>query len=634
MASLVTAAAFASMGYDYLIAGGGTAGLVLANRLSENPSVSVGVLEAGYDLTDDAKVLLPLYMFDVQGNPNYDWDFHSEPQDYLDGLISRQARGKMLGGSSGINFMQFTVPSRTDLDDWEVLGNTGWNYETMAPYFDRLENFQGVPKTNLPSWIGDFINEKVHGHGGPVDVSLSPFYTNFQLAWTPTFRNLHLEPNGDPRDGVSLGGYTNPVTMTKGKSQRSFAGNAYYKPVSRRPNLHVLTGAHVSHVVFDDDREGGLTAVGLNFSVAEGMTYVVRATQEVILSGGSMKSPQMLELSGIGNSKILSSFGIDTLVNNPNVGENLQDHPLCGIPYEVNDGELTIDELYDDTQREYWTRVYEKHHTGLLTTGITQVAQLSWSQILSVGQKDRPSKMVQKYYKPDESLPEGLRLQHELTIKKILDPHEQSVQSGITPGLGKRPAPGQENRLITMGGFVDHALSRGWVHIQSDDHRVHPKFDPRYLSHPLDYEMLKDLVLFTKKVATTAPMSNHLKGKGTRHGPDLPVFDESTAWEAIKKGFSTGWHPIGTCAMMPSHLGGVVDTRLRVYGTKNLRVADASIIPLHGKGNLVSLMYAIGEIAADMIKEDMSRSRNQQYPFMGPQEQVVNPPPMGNRRTP
>lgn len=525
-------------------------------------------------------------------------------QEALDGLRVAQGRGKMLGGSSGINFMQFTFASRADLDDWEILGNTGWNYESMAPYYKKFENFQGARPEQESVGLNSFIKEDVHGHGGPINASFSPGYTPIQAAWPETMANLGLAPNGDPRDGVSLGGYTNPMVMTRGKSQRSFAGNSYWKPFAKRPNLHTVTQAVVRNIVFSNDRSGDLVATGLNFT-ANNQSFIANATREVIVSGGTMKSPQMLELSGVGDSKLLQSFGIGTLIDNPNVGENLQDHPQCGVPFVPNDGELTFDDIYDDERRAFWTRIYQENGTGILAGGVSQTAQLSWTQILDQDKKNRPKEMVAKYYNGSSiGLRPGVKAQLDLTAKKLLDPNEQAVQTGGSAG-GSKPAPGQENKNAFVGGFVAHPFSRGYVHIKSTDPNDDPKFDPRYLSHPLDYEVLADLQFFNYKAATTPPLSNHLKGNGTFLAPPLTELNETSVRDLINVGFITGWHVVGTCAMMPRDQGGVVDTRLKVYGTKNVRVVDASITPLHVRGNTVSLTYAIAEKAADIIKADL-----------------------------
>ena len=521
----------------------------------------------------------------------------------MDGLQVVQARGKMLGGSSGINYMQFTFASRTDLDDWEKLGNTGWNYESMAPYYKKFEDFQGATPEIHSLGIDKFVNEAVHGHDGPINASLTPFYSGVQAAWPLTLANMGLAPNGDPRDGVSLGGYTNPMVMTKGSSHRSFAGNSYWKPYSQRPNLHTITKAVIRNVVFSDSRDGDLVATGVNFT-ADGKSYIANTTKEVIISGGTMKSPQMLELSGIGDAELLESLGIETLIDNPNVGENFQDHPQCGVTFALNDGELSFDELYNETQNAYWTEIFNKNGTGLLAGGVSQTAQLSWPQILGPDKKSRPSEILAKYYNCSEGRP-VLKAQLDLTAQKLLDPNESAVQTGGLAGHATKPKPGEEPSAF-IGGFVTHPFSRGYIHINTTNPADDPKFDPRYLSHPLDFEVLKDLQFFSVNVSTTAPMSQHLKGNGTVLAPPLTEVNDDTVRDLINSGFVTGWHVVGSCAMMPRDQGGVVDPRLKIYGTKNVRVVDASIVPLHVRGNTVSLTYAIAEKGADLIKQDMN----------------------------
>ena len=491
--------------------------------------------------------------------------------------------------------MQFTFASRVDLNDWEALGNTGWNYDSMAPYYKKFENFQGASPEAHSLGLDSYIDEAEHGDNGLINASLTPFYLGVQAAWPSTLANMGLAANGDPRDGVSLGGYTNPMVMTKGSSHRSFAGNSYWKPYSQRPNLHTIAMATVSNIVFSDKGDGDLVATGLNFTV-EGKSYTANSSKEVIISGGTMKSPQMLELSGIGDAQLLQSFGIETLIDNPNVGENFQDHPQCGVSFVVDDGDPTFEELFNETRNAYWTEIFDKNGTGLLAGGVSQTAQLSWAQILGPEKKNRPSELVASNYNGSDGGRPGLKAQLDLTARKLLDPNECAVQTG-----GNGP---------WIGGFVTHPFSRGYIHIQSADPNDDPKFDPRYLSHPLDYEVLKDLQFFSLNVSTTAPLSGHLKGNGTVLAPPLTVLNEDTVRDLINTSFITGWHVVGSCAMMPRDQGGVVDPRLKVYGTKNVRVVDASIVPLHVRGNTVSLTYAIAEKAADLIKEDMNGTFN------------------------
>ena len=511
----------------------------------------------------------------------------------------------MLGGSSGINYMQTTFAGQRDLDDWEALGNEGWNYATMAPYYKKFENFQSPQPFVEELDFSEYIQPEIHGSIGPINVSFAPWYTDIQLAWTPTLANMGLAPTpGDPRDGKSLGGYTNPMAMTRGLAQRSFSGNSYWLPFADRPNLHVITGSIVNKIMFSPDTSQGLLATGLNFTTGN-KTYIVNATKEVIISGGTMKSPQTLELSGIGSPSILSAQGIEVLYSNPNVGENLQDHPQCGAAFTPNDGELNFDQLFNETQLQHWIDVYETNQTGMLTSGITQTAQLSWHQILGPHQQSRPSDLIAKLYNSSSiSDKPGLKAQLDLTALKLADPNDQAIQTGTLAGTGRKPIQGEENTVANIGGFVAHPFSRGWIHIASPDASADPKFDPRYLSHPLDYEVLKDLVLFSLNISTTPPLSSHLKDNGTALAGGLAFLNETNVRSVINKSFITGWHVVGSNAMMPRDKGGVVDTRLKVYGTKNVRVVDASIVPLHVRGNTGTLTYAIAERGADLIKVD------------------------------
>ncbi|KAL8650502.1 MAG: hypothetical protein Q9226_005120 [Calogaya cf. arnoldii] len=302
--------------------------------------------------------------------------------------------------------------------------------------------------------------------------------------------NIGLAPNGGPRDGVSLGGYTNPITITRGKSQRSFTGNSYWKPFTSRPNLHTVTGAVVSNIIFVSNRIGELVATGLNFT-ANNQSFIANASREVILSGGAMKSPQMLEL------------------------KNLQDYLQCGVLFVAAAGEFTFDDAYENN--EFWTRVYQENGTGLLAD-----------------QQDRPQEVVAKYYNgSSEGLRPGVKLQLDLTAKKLVDPNQQAVQTGASAG-GSRPVPGQENTGAYISGLVTHAFSRGYVHIQSADPNNNPKFDPRYLSHPLDYEF------FETRAAATPPLSNHLKGNGTVLTPLFTVINETNIQDLFNAFFITG----------------------------------------------------------------------------------------------
>ena len=532
----------------------------------------------------------------------------------LDGKRVAQARGRMLGGSSGINYMQFTFASQADINDWAALGNEGWDYAGLAPYYRKMEDFQGFAPTSPNEEIGTFYNAAVHGNNGPINGSLTPYQLPIQADWAPTLKALGLAPNGDPRDGKSLGGYGSPTTQTKGSSIRSFSANSYWKPFASRPNFHVITQAVVNKIEFSDQKtNGNLVATGLNFTV-DGKTYVAKAGKEVIVAGGTMNSPQILELSGIGQKTVLEPLGIPVLYENNGVGENLQDHPQVGVLFEPNADEPTFDELYDPTKYQAWLDQFNSNGTGMLAGGITTTAQLSWHQILTFRNlTDRPAELVKQYYNETyrNSLTPALRKQHDLTVKKILDPNEQAIQTSAAAGHGQAPANNQpidpSMKVSSIGGFVCHAFSRGWIHITSTDPTVHAKYSPNYLSHPLDFEMLKDNAWFSFNVSTTQPIAKHYKGNGTVLSPSNTTLNtDADMVKFIKKNLITGWHIVGSAPMLPEADGGVVNNKLVVYGTQNVRIIDASIIPLHVRGNTVSVTYAIAEKGADLVKENIN----------------------------
>ena len=532
----------------------------------------------------------------------------------LSGRFVGQSRGKGLGGSSAINAQLLTFASRNDIDDWGNLGNDGWSYDDLAPYYRKFEDYQPPPPDVAEEASAEYINASAHGYGGPIRGSFAPFYTDLQKAWTPTYENLGIGADGDMRDGVALGGYTNLMSQNQEDHTRSYAGNRYYQPNAGRLNLKVLTEARVNNIIFDESKEGDdlLSATGLNFTV-NGTHYVVHAKKEVIISAGTVESPKLLELSGIGNPEILNKHSIHVLLDNKAVGENLQDHPIIGYTNQVNDGVITQDQyIFNKTYQDEARLLYQTNRTGPLTSVITQYAPLSWSQILPPDQQTRPQDLVNQYL-PAESYshnsPPGLREQFDLVKKRLVDPREAMACDGMLAGAGlptPNPSTGRFD-LVSRTSFLAHPLSRGTVHIRSADPNEPPEYDPRYLSHPLDIIMLGDITLHMQRVGKAAPLSNLFEGNGTVHGPAFPdELNSTSVLDYVRQLVTTGWHPIGTCAMLPRDKGGVVSPHLKVYGTANVRIIDASIAPLHVRGNTQSLVYAIAEYGADIVKADQA----------------------------
>jgi len=384
--STITPALFAATPFEYLIAGGGTAGLALAARLSENPKIHVGVIEAGLDRSADPLVLTPGFAPSQWDNPNYDWIFKTVPQAHGNNRIVGHPRGKQLGGSSAINFNFWTHASQEDIDSWGELGNPGWWWKDLYPYFLKSETYHVPPAAVSEQVDAAFIEPSLHGDHGPVQNSFPPFYDNFYKAWEPTYKTLGLGPTGDPKGGVAIGAYTTLLTIEPKNASRSYAANAYYKPNAQRPNLKVLTGALVTKITFKPHTQP-LVATGLKFS-AEGKSYTASAKREVILCAGAFQSPQLLELSGIGDASLLESKGVEVLYENSNVGENLQDHILVPLGFEAAPGEATFESLRNETVLGQVLAMYTRNHTGPLASGSTN-SYVSYAQILDALGKGR-----------------------------------------------------------------------------------------------------------------------------------------------------------------------------------------------------------------------------------------------------
>ncbi|KAF3929267.1 hypothetical protein AA313_de0206609 [Arthrobotrys entomopaga] len=588
--------------FDYVIAGGGTAGLTLAARLTEDPDITVAVVEAGENRVDDINILAPGLASALYSNPDYDWDFHTVPQTSVNGQIFAHPRGKVLGGSSAINFMFWTHASRKDIDNWGLLGNAGWSWNALKPYFKKSEGYVAPTAQVRNDLQTQYILPAAHGMAGPIQNTFPDFYNELLEAWPRTYANRGLGVNGDPKEGVALGGYTNLLNLDITSHTRSYAATAYYAPNAGRPNLKVFTGSLVKRAVLSN-RRGDTVATGVEF-IKDGVTTTLKATREVIISGGTFSSPHILELSGIGNPSILSQYDVPVMVNNPSVGENLQDHVYVPLGFEVVDGIFTLDSFRNETVFEEALQEYIANKTGPISVGGASSALLSLRQVAG------------SYFPPASALGSssvpGVNAQHALQFQDL---HAQAVTQELTIGAGISPL-WQNNtaklftndlptgNFLSILGVLEHPFSRGSVHVTSANPTVYPAIDPKYLSHPLDIELLSKIALHVQTIARSPPLSHFLKGHGTVFQQGYHELTHSNVKAWIKTALQSEFHPIGTCSMLPRNKGGVVDSKFKVYGVKKLRVVDASVFPLLVQANTQSLVYAVAERAADFIKAD------------------------------
>ncbi|KAK5118867.1 hypothetical protein LTR62_000076 [Meristemomyces frigidus] len=570
---------------DYVICGGGTAGPVLAIRLSEIPSVSVAVLEAGIDHFDDLNVLAPGLLTALYGNPDYDWIFFSTPQPHMNDRIMGHSRGKQLGGSSAINYLAYTYAAQWDIDNWGSLGNAGWSWDELAPYYAKSEILT-VPGSQAATDLDtSYLKPQIHGMSGPIHNGFPDEY----------------------EDGLALAGYTLLANLNLHNNTRSYSATAYLNPIKSRPNFKVYTNAPITKVNLDTHNP---------VPVASGASFSINRTEYSIneLSGGSFGSPHILELSGVGDKSLLSPLGMYTVVDNANVGENLQDHVYMPLGYEVVPGIFILDDLANETIFNAAYDQYVANHTSYLTLVALGGAFLSAPQVLSnvteqatfvqeinttVCQNPGSTDLTQEQFK--------LILQDFLAGKEITQ--HMNFASGTNPESANdttkifvSPNPGN---FFTLLGVLEHPFSRGTVHINSSGPSAYSVIDPHYLEHPVDIKILSKIALHIQNtLVQTKPLSDLRVGNVTVLQPVYNKLTEENVEDEIRRLLQSEYHPAGTCAMLPRERGGVVDERFNVYGVQGLRVVDASIFRLQPRASLQTLVCAIAGQAADFIKQD------------------------------
>lgn len=533
--------------FDYIVVGAGSAGCALASRLTESGCHTVLLLEAGPKDTS-VWIHLPLGVGKLLNNDRYVWKFETEPQDELKGKRIYSPRGKVLGGDSSINGMAYVWGDPREFDAWREHGNPGWGFADVHPYFKRLES---NPYTDDPN----------RGHCGPVritdrkvrdrDVLSDSFVEACRQAAIPETRDY----NSASYEGVRY------LEQTAHQGRRWSTAVAYLRVARHRSNLSIETEALAARVVWE-----GRRAVGVEY-LQHGATKVARAHKEVLIAAGSILSPQLLELSGVGNGERLREFGIPVVAHLPAVGENLIDHIQLRCTYET-----TVPITINDIMRSFWHRMrfgiqYLVTRKGLLAgTSSTAHAITKTSEALY-----RPDVMVRIYHISGK------------------DRFSRSMERGIDPYSG-----------FSIGGFKLHPQSRGFVHIRSADPKEPPRIHPNYLSHTTDQETAVALLRLIRRIARQPALKPYIVKE---HRPGTEVSDAAALLEYARDTGQTAWHTVGTCRMGGTQ-DSVVDARLRVYGVEGIRVIDASIMPTIASSNTVAAAIMIGERGADLVLED------------------------------
>lgn len=528
--------------FDYIIVGAGSAGCLLANRLSANPDVRVLLLEAG-GKDDYFWIHVPVgYLYTIN-NPRTDWCFKTEPDAGLNGRSLHYARGKVLGGCSSINAMIYMRGQPRDYDQWAALGNTGWSYQEVLPYFKQSESFiHGA--------------DDVHGDSGELRVEERRVNWEILDAWRDAAEECGIPKIKDFNRGDNFGCAYFQVNQKSGVRQST--NKAFLEPVRQRPNLTVLTNATVRRIILEQ-KDGRKTARGIEAQMDNGERVSFFARREVILSAGAIGSPQLLQLSGIGPGKLLREHDIDVVHELPGVGENLQDHLQIRMMYKVHN--VTT---LNQRANSLWGKLsmglqYLLFRTGPLTMAPSQLGAFTRSK----ESFDTPN--IEWHVQP-------------LSLDKFGEPLHPFP--AITPSVcNLRPT------------------SRGYVRIKTPQWDAHPAIQVNYLSTEEDRQVAVDGMRFTRRIMA-APSLAKYRPEEWRPGTTM-----ETDQELIKAAGDLGttiFHPVGTCKMGTDDMA-VVDPSLKVWGIAGLRVVDASVMPTITSGNTNAPTIMIAEKAAAMI---------------------------------
>jgi choline dehydrogenase-like flavoprotein len=493
--------------------------------------------------------------------------------------------------------MNFVVPASEDLDTWAKLGNPGWDWGSFSRYLKKTYTVTSGSSTE---------------NNGAIETNIPEEETKWPRVWRDTLAGLGYPADNDPFSGDICGAVMYPDAINPKTKTRSYVGNAYLGPARDRPNLTIWTGIAVEKVLLTHTSDGAV-ATGVQYTRGkDGQSSTVAARKEVILSAGVFHSPRILELSGIGGAELLRSLGIDVVVDNPHVGENLQHHPMSIVSFEtVDDGEEgfdTIDAIarQDSEALRAAMEAYAQGRGPFSRTNCNAMAHLPFPDIDTERGRRELDEILNKLLPPAAAATTTTYIQAaEAFVRSVLTDPARASGYYVSIPVGANPEPsggsGAAKRYFTIAVLLTRPLSRGSVHLAASQ----PgglAINPNYLAHPLDLEVLAHHVRFLKStLARAEPLASRLKLP-----QDATTKETETDLAATRQFLRNTAQPstlyTSTCAMMPRELGGVVDPALRVHGTRNLRVVDASVMPFITRGDTMAAVYGIAEKAADVIR--------------------------------
>ncbi len=524
------------MNFDYIIIGAGSAGCVLANRLSESPKNKVGIFEAGTS-SDIWKVKMPLALLYTMHDPKYNWKYYSEPEPYLNNRRLFCPRGKMIGGCSAHNGMVFVRGNKNDYERWENFGLKSWSYNKILPYFKKIENWSGGENQYRGSLGLLPVNQSKN---------INPLFKAFLNASFEAGHKINPDMNGEDQEGMGM------FDTTIHNGERASVSKYYLNPAKKRNNLNIFSNSFVEKIIFENKK-----AIGIQVKIKNKVKKIY-ANKEIILSGGSINSPQLLMISGIGDANELKEKGINIIHDLKGVGKNLQDHLETYIQQECK----TKDTLYK------YTKIIPKVLAGIQWF-LSKSGPCSQSFLEAGGfaksSPDRKIANVQFHFFPSFVINHGL-----------VNPSSHGFQLHASP---------------------NHPKSRGSITLNSSDPYDYPKILFNYLKNDDDLKQTRECIHIARKILSQASLDAY---SGKEIGPGSKVQSDEDLNEYIRSNAETAYHPCGTLKMGIDEMA-VVDENLKIYGLQNIRVVDASVMPEIPSANLNAPTLMIAEKASDAI---------------------------------